>query len=69
MATSREKIERFELTWRKELSGCPEWKDTSRSRKWLKEQMNRYIRRQNKKIDEDDVGGKRGRKPQKGWEF
>lgn len=31
--------------------------------------MNRYIRRQNKKIDEDDVGGKIGKKPCSGWEY
>ena len=31
--------------------------------------MNRFIRRNNKKIDEDDVGGKQGKKPCRGWEY
>lgn len=34
---------------------------------WLKKQMNRYLRRKNKKIDEDDVGYKRNTKPYYGW--
>lgn len=34
---------------------------------WLKKQMNRYLRRKNKKIDEDDVGCKRNTKPYCGW--
>lgn len=36
-------------------------------RKWMKNQMNRFIRR--KKIDVEDCGGKVGRKPTHGWEY
>ena len=35
--------------------------------KWMKNQMNRFIRR--KPIEEDEVGGKSNRKIVKGWEF
>lgn len=31
--------------------------------------MNKFIRRQGKQIADDDCGGKRGRKPYKGWEW
>ena len=64
MATCREKIERFEIKW----ADSP-WKKLSFSRRWLKQQMNKFIRRQGKKIDPDDIGGKIGRKPTKGWEY
>ena len=67
MATTREKIERFEIKWGKE-SDTP-WRCFSYSRKWLKKQMNRFIRRQGKKVEPDDIGCKRGRKPLKGWEY
>ncbi len=64
MALSREKIERFEIKWASEP-----WKKLSYSRKWLKKQMNKFIRIKNKKIDDDDIGYKQGRKPLKGWEY
>ena len=67
MGVTREKIERFEIKWAKE-SDTP-WKNPSKSRKWLKKQMNRYIRRKNKHIDDDDIGQKIGRKPLNGWEY
>jgi hypothetical protein len=35
--------------------------------KWMKNQMNRFMRR--KPIEDDEVGGKSNRKPIKGWEF
>ena len=35
--------------------------------KWMKNQMNRFIRR--KPIEEDEVGRKSNRKIVKGWEF
>ena len=35
--------------------------------KWMKKQMNRFMRR--KSIEEDDVGSKSNKKPTKGWEF
>lgn len=35
--------------------------------KWMKNQMNRFMRR--KPIEEDEVGCKTNRKPIKGWEF
>ena len=63
MATTREQIERLE--------GNPEkpWKRFHKSRKWLKEQMNRFLRRKGKVIDEDDVGFKKGQKPLHGYEY
>ena len=66
MATSREQIEHFEYWWVKK-SDTP-WKNWSHSRKWLKNQMNRYLRRKNKKIKLDDVGGKQ-RIPYSGYEY
>lgn len=67
MACCREKIERLELLWRDRSDTL--WKDPSYSRKWRKRQMNKFIRRQGKQIADDDCGGKRGRKPYKGWEW
>ena len=67
MALTREKIERFEIKWAKE-SDTP-WKRPSFSRKWLKRQMNKFIRLQGKRIQPDDIGCKRGRKPLSGWEY
>ena len=67
MATRRDKIEHFEHKWAKD-SDTP-WANWSYSRKWLKRQMNRFIRRWSKKIDEDEWGFKKGRKPLKGWEY
>ena len=67
MALCREKIERFEIRWIKD-SDTP-WKINSRSRKWLKRQMNKFIRLCGKKIDPDDVCYKQGRKPLRGWEY
>ena len=72
MATTREQIEHFEHEWAKTLEKNKEsgwWKNFSKTRKYLKTQMNRYIRRQNKKIETEDIGGKFGRKPFKGWEY
>lgn len=65
MATSRVKIEHLEHFWENDKP----WKKLSYSRRWLKKQMNKFIRRNNKKIDEDDVGGKQGKKPCRGWEY
>ena len=66
MATVREQIEHLEHEWKDEEKP---WKSFSKSRKYLKTQMNKFIRRSNKKIDEDDIGGKTNKKPYKGWEF
>ncbi len=63
MSLIREKIEHLEHWWGKNKP----WKNFSYSRKYLKNQMNRYLRR--KPIEEDEVGGKRGRKPYRGWEY
>ena len=65
MSLCKEKIERFEIKWAKE-SDAP-WRKLSYSRKWRKNQMNRFIRR--KPIDSDDIGGKQGRKPTRFWEY
>ena len=74
MATTREQIEHLEHEWIEGLkkdkdNGSGWWRKLSKSRKYLKSQMNRYIRRQNKKIEPDDVGGKIGKKPFSGWEY
>lgn len=72
MALIREQIEHLEHQWEEDSKKEKEsgwWRKLSHSRKYLKNQMNRYIRRQNKKIDEDDVGGKVGKKPCCGWEY
>ena len=72
MALIREQIEHLEHYFeekdkREKNDGW--WRQLSKSRKYLKKQMNRYIRRQNKKIDDDDIGRKSGRKPFCGWEY
>lgn len=74
MATTREQIEHLEHRWEENSKKEKDvesgwWRKLSKSRKYLKSQMNRYIRRQNKKIDEDDVGSKVGKKPCCGWEY
>ena len=61
MAICREKIEHLEIEWIKE-SDKP-WRKNSKSRSWLKKQMNKFIRLANKRIEPDDVGYKQGRKP------
>ena len=55
MATKREKIE-----------GTSGWHPNYR--RFLKRQMNRFIRREGKKVYEDTCGCKVGRKPTRGWE-
>ena len=67
MSSYKEQIEHMEILFSKD-SDTP-WKDYSRSRKWAKKQMNRYMRRLNKKIQPDDGGRKTGRKPNDGWEW
>lgn len=67
MACNREKIERFEIKWL-DRESFP-WKHPSKSRKWRKKQMNRFIRRNGKHVEDDDRGYKLGRKPYKGWEW
>ena len=60
MSTNKEKIEkgRIKNLFAPRRAGV---------HKWMKNQMNRFIRRQ--PIDEDDKGCKTNRKPNKGWEF
>ena len=69
MATTREQIEHFEYWWKKKGDMDNPWRQLSHSRKWLKKQMNKFLRRKNKHIDEDDIGGKQGKKPYCGWEY
>lgn len=64
MAVNLDKIVHLEHAWEEGT-----WKKFSFSRKWRKRQMNRYIRRNNKDIDEDETGYKTSRKPYKGWEW
>ena len=68
MATCKEQIEHLERHLVK-IFDLPSWKNLSHSRRWLKKQMHRFMRRQNKKISEDDVSIKTNRKPMKGWEW
>lgn len=65
MALVREQIEHLEHV----LKEDGDWKNYSHSRKWLKKQLNRFMRRKNKIIEEDEVGRKTKRKPFKGWEY
>ena len=60
MATYKEKIEKgkIRLLFSSRRSGV---------HKWMKRQMNKFIRRQ--PIEDEDVGRKINRKPTKGWEF
>lgn len=67
MALCREKIEHIEIKLARE-SDKP-WQKPSYSRKWLKRQMNKYIRIKCKHIEYDEIGFKQGRKPQRGWEY
>lgn len=66
MATVRDQIEHLEHEWVDEEKP---WKTYSRSRSWLKKQMNRFMRRKNKEIQDDDIGYKSNKKPVKGWEY
>ena len=66
MATTRDQIEHIEHNW---LNEEKPWKNYSKSRKYLKRQMNKYIRRNGKRIEEDEIGGKQGKKPYYGWEY
>lgn len=66
MALYRQQIEHLEHFWKNEEKP---WKNYSHSRRYLKKQMNKFIRLVSKKIDEDDVGSKIGKKPFKGWEY
>lgn len=67
MATCRDQIEHLEHWWKDEEKP---WKDYSHSRRWLKKQMNRFIRRQNKKIKNGDISYVESRrKPYLGWEY
>lgn len=67
MALAREQIEHLEHYW--EQDSEKPWKKLSKSRRWMKKQMNKYIRLKGKKIEDDEVGGKIGRKPLYGWEY
>ena len=70
MATTRDQIEHFDHYYK--VRGGEDdkpWKNYSHSRRWLKKQMNRYIRRKGKKIEDDEQGNKQGRKPYSGYEY
>ena len=69
MALTRDQIEHLE--YRLKLCGfmTNPWRNVSHSRRWLKKQMNKYMRIKNKRIDDDDVGYKQGRKPYSGYEY
>ena len=65
MATSREQIEHPKWMQNEDKT-C---KRLFKSSKYLKKQMNRFMRRKHKNIDEDEQGTKTARKPTKGWEY
>lgn len=65
MALCREQIEHLE----RRLANDKPWKNFSHSRRWNKKQIHKYMRLQNKKIEEDDIGRKSGRLPLMGWEY
>ena len=69
MGLTREQIEHFEYWWNKNGDMDNPWRHLSKSRKWLKKQVHKYMRIKNKHIDEDDIGYKQGRKPYCGWEY
>ena len=69
MGLTREQIEHFEYWWKKSGDMDNPWRHLSKSRKWLKKQVHKYMRIKNKHIDEDDIGYKQGRKPYCGWEY
>lgn len=67
MALNREQIEHLEHSL--DSNEDKGWKKLSHSRKWFKKQLNKFIRIEGKKITEDSTGGKKGRKPYKGYEY
>lgn len=69
MALSREQIEHLEYWWKKDGNMDNPWRHLSHSRRWLKKQVNKYIRLKGKKISDDEQGGKIGRKPLCGFEY
>ena len=69
MALTREQIEHFEYWWKKTGDMDNPWRQLSHSRKWLKKQVNKYLRIKSKHIEEDDIGYKQGKKPLCGWEY
>lgn len=69
MALNREQIEHFEYWWKKSGEMDNPWRRLSKSRKWLKKQVNKYIRLKGKHIEDDEIGGKIGKKPLCGWEY
>lgn len=60
MALCREQIEHFDKYF-----GHP----PAKVRKYMKNQMNRLIRRMMKRIQDDEIGYKTNRKPTRGWEY
>lgn len=60
MATYKEKIEKGTI---RSLFCKPK----AGVHKWMKRQMNKFIRR--KPIEDDEVGYKTNKKPTKGWEY
>lgn len=70
MATNREQIEHLEhLIKEDDRFDVKKWKNLSHSRKYLKKQMNKFMRRKNKKVNFDDIGGKTNKRPFRGWEY
>ena len=65
MATCRDQIEHPKWMHDKEKP----WKKPFKSSKWLKRQINKFMRRKSKNIEEDEQGIKTNRKPTEGWEY
>lgn len=69
MAIKREQIEHIEY-WLKKYGFIEKpWKQSSHSRKWLKKQLNKFMRIKNKNIRDDDTGYKQGKKYFYGYEY
>ena len=62
MGLTREQIEN-------QIHGKPDKRHNSRYRGFLKRCMNKWIRQRGKRFDDDEIGGKTGRKPCSGWEW
>lgn len=60
MSLYKEQIEKFPI---KQMIG----KSKAGVHKWMKRQMNKFIRR--KPIEDDEIGSKTNRKPTVGWEY
>ena len=71
MACTKDKIEKnhWSWWWKNNKNNPKPWQQDSKGNSWLKKQMNKYFRRLNKNIEEDEKGIKTNRKPTRGYEY